>query len=106
MSVDLNSLKENIQSILQTANTTTASPDLSSGLTKRVKKVLKINPSRLSIQPSYFPFITIFIDSKDIELSDIARNQTTAKRTGTIEIKIMGSIWNNKIKTIFEDSLQ
>lgn len=103
MSVDLNSLKENIQTIFEVANTTTAATYLSNGLSNKVKKVFKLNPSRIPIQASHYPCITIFVDHKDIELADIARNQSTAKRKAEIEIKIAGAVWNNKITNLYQD---
>lgn len=97
MSIDLNNLKEQIQTILQTANTTTATRDLSNGLETRVQRVLKVNPSRIPIQSTWHPFVTIFIDSKDIELTDFANNQLTARRKSTIDVKIVGAVWNSSI---------
>jgi hypothetical protein len=90
MSLDLNNLKESIQGIFQAANTTTATRDLSSGLTDRVVRVLKVNPERIPIQATWIPFVTVFIDAKEIELTDFAVNQLTAKRKGKISVKVVG----------------
>lgn len=95
MSVDLNQLKESIQGIFETANTTTASRDLSSGLERRVQKVLKVNPARIPIQASFYPCVTIYIDSKSIQIQDIARTQLNAKRRADIDVKIVGAVWNS-----------
>jgi hypothetical protein len=97
MSVDLNNLKEQIQSLLQTANTTTASRDLSTGLETRVQRVLKVNPSRIPIQASWYPFVTIYIDAKDIELQGIAVNQQNAKRRADVSVKVVGAVWNSTV---------
>src|SRR3990167_2051134 len=97
MAVDLNNLKEQIQTIFETANTTTATADLSSGLETRVQSVLKINPARIPVQATWYPFVTCYIDSKEIELMDFAVNQTTAKRMAKIDLKIVGAVWNSSI---------
>ncbi len=97
MSIDLNNLKEQIQSIFQTANTTTASRDLSNGLESRVQRVLKINPSRIPVQSSWYPFVTVYIESKDVELVDFAVNQTSARRKTKIDLKVIGAVWNSSI---------
>jgi hypothetical protein len=97
MSINLNNVKEQIQTIFQAANTTTATRDLSNGLETRVKSVLKINPSRIPVQASWYPFVTCYIDSKDIELVDFAINQTSARRKAKIDIKVVGSVWNSSI---------
>lgn len=97
MSVDLNNLKEQIQSIFQTANTTTATRDLSNGLESRVQAVLKVNPSRIPIQANWYPFVTCYIESKEIELVTIAKDQLTAKRRCQVDVKIVGAVWNSSI---------
>lgn len=95
MSVDLNNLKEQIQTILLAANTTTASRDLSSGLVTRVNRVLKLNPGRIPVQASWYPFVTTFIESKSVLLQDMAATKATAKRRSEVEVKIVGAVWNS-----------
>lgn len=95
MSLDLGNLKTQLKSIFDTANTTTATSDISSGLTTRVQKVLKVNPARIPIQANYFPMITVFVDSKDIELKDFAGNQLMAKREATVSVKIVGAVYKS-----------
>lgn len=97
MSVDLNNLKEQIQTIFQAANTTTATRDLSSGLETRVQRVLKINPGRIPVQGNWYPFVTIYIDRKDVELTDFAKDQLTAKRKCDVDVKIIGAVWNSSV---------
>lgn len=94
MSLDLNSLKENIQSILQGANTTTATRDLSADLDRRVQRILKVNPTRVPIQADWYPFVGVFIDDKTIELQDFAGNQMNAKRKAAVSVKIVGAVCN------------
>lgn len=97
MSIDLNNLKEQIQTIFEQANTTTASRDLSSGLETRVQRVLKINPARIPVQASWYPFVTIYIDNKAISPEGIAVNQANAKRKSVVDVKIIGAVWNSTI---------
>ena len=97
MSVDLNNLKEEIQTILEDANTTTATVFLSEDLETRVQRVMKVNPHRIPVQASWYPFVSIFIDSKRINQQDIAATQLTAKRRAEIDVKIVGAVWNSTI---------
>lgn len=97
MALDLNSIKEQIQSVFQAANTTTASRDLSSGLTNRVQRVLKVNPYIIPVQADWYPFVTSYIDSKLVTLLDVCQNQMMAKRTGEISVKVVGAVWNNNL---------
>lgn len=98
--VDLNGIKTAIQDILSDANTTTGSPiDLSNGLTNRVQRVLTVNPELIPIQPSYFPCITMFYESKTVDLSTIAKDQLTGKRRSVIECKVVGIVWKDDMNT-------
>ncbi len=98
--VPLTSLKSSVQSILETANTTTGSPiDLSDGLVSRVQKVLQINVERIPIQPSFYPCITMFYDGKQVTLQDIAGSMLTGRRRAEIDLKIVGIVWIDNMNT-------
>lgn len=102
--VDFGNIKDQIKSVLDTANTTTASPiDLSSGLTKRVQKVLKVHPGKIGIQASFYPCVTMFVDQKTLQADTIARNQATAKRMAECDLKIVGMVWNPIMSSNLED---
>lgn len=103
MSIDLTNIKTQIKTILDTANTTTASRDLSLGMGSRVQKVFKINPAKIPIQASLFPCVTMFIQSKGISADTIAKNQATGKRKSQISIKIVGATWNSNFADITQD---
>jgi hypothetical protein len=63
--VDLNGIKTQIKVLLDSENTTGASIiDLSSGLanSKRVQKILKVNPEMIVPQASFFPLVTCYIE--------------------------------------------
>lgn len=102
--VPLTTIKSSLQTALETANTTTGSPiDLSDSLTTRVQKILQINVEKIPVQPSFFPCITMFYDSKQITLQDIAANQLNGKRRADIDLKIVGIVWiDNMNATNFE----
>ena len=95
--INLGTLKENIQTILQAANTTTASVDISSGLETRVQRVMKVNPARVPIQASFYPYVTVYIDRKEPKNTTISKNQATGKRKAEIDVKIIGAVWNSTV---------
>lgn len=102
----LNDIKENIQTMLYAANTTTGTPiDLSYGLSnsKRVKQVLKTHPEMIRPQASFFPLVTCYISDKEIVRMDIAKTQLASKRRAKVKLKIVGSIWNSNMTSIDED---
>lgn len=105
--VDLNGIKTAIRDTLLAANTTTASPiDLSSSLanSKRVAQILKINPEVITdIQASFFPLVTCYITDKPIKSMDIAKTQLDSKRRATVNVNVVGTVWNNNFSILTED---
>lgn len=104
--VDLNGIKTAIRDTLLAANTTTASPiDLSSNLSnsKRVTNVIKINPEMILPQASMFPLVTCYVTDKPIKSMDIAKDQLNSQRRATVNVNVVGSIWNNNFSSITED---
>ena len=98
--IPMGTIKSTIKSLLDTANTTTGSPiDLSDGLVNRVQKVLEVNVDRIPIQPSFFPCITMFVESKVVTLQDIAKNMLTGRRKAEVDLKVVGIIWLDDINT-------
>lgn len=104
--VNFAQIKENLRYFFNDANTTTANFDLSSGLDsgKRVKKIMSKHPGKLPMQASEYPYVSMFVDSKDIELKDMAGDQKRAKRHHMIRLKIVGGVWNNKMSNKKIDS--
>lgn len=103
---DLIGVKEAIQNLLLTANTTTATPiDLSANLAGgvRVREVLKVHPEMILPQASMFPLVTCYIINKPIKRDDIATNQLQAKRRASLQVDIVGTVWNDNISVIDED---
>jgi len=96
----MGAIKSAVQSILETANTTTGSPiDLSDALATRVKKVLQINVERIPIQPSFYPCLTMFYDAKQVTLKDIAGSMLNGRRQAEIDLKIVGLVWIDNMNT-------
>lgn len=104
--INIDTIKTNIKSILDAANTTTGSPiDLSSGLATRVSRVLKIHPGRIQIQPSHFPYVTMYISKIDIEQITMGQrgSQASALRQGVVTLDIVGCCYEPFFTDINED---
>ncbi len=98
--LNLNGLKVNVKSILDTANMVGGNPiDLSNGLITRVQKVLTVNVSKLPIQASLFPCVTMFFEAKKIVNTDIAKNLILGRRMADIDLKIVGLVWIDNMST-------
>src|SRR3990167_91756 len=95
-------IKEKIQAVLQAANTTTASVDLSRGMTNRVNQVLKVNQLRIYPQASSFPCVTIYTDRKDLAEQTIMGTQQ-GNRRADLKLKILGMSWNSNVASHDED---
>lgn len=92
MALDLNALKETLQTILGDANTVTATYDLSTSLATRVQRVVKLNPALINVQSNWYPFVSCYVESKDVELKDMVGTQLASKRQGDINLRIMGAV--------------
>lgn len=103
--IDLNSIKTEIKSILDAENTTTASViDLSNGLSERVKEVLTVNPEVIPIGAERLPAISIWIDSKSLDIETIAATQAQAKRKTKIGFKIAGIVYTSFVDDFRTDN--
>ncbi len=92
--VALGNIKTQLKSILDLANTTTGSPiDLSANMAQRVARVMKVNLAKIPIQPSFFPCLTMWYDSKSVELVTIARDLATGKRQAEFGMILAGMTW-------------
>lgn len=103
---DLNGIKSAIQTILTAANTTTASPVyLSNGLANSVtvKQILKTHPENIRPQASFFPLVTCFIPEKAIINEAMAGGQLNNRRRATVDVKVVGAIWNQNFTSADTD---
>jgi len=104
MTVNLSNIKTQLKAVLDTANTTTAAFDLSTGLSTRVQKVLKVHPGLIPQQASFYPWVTTFVDKKEVEHATIAKDQITAKRMGTVTMKVVGGVWEPTVSDVTADA--
>ncbi len=107
MAIDLTNLKAQFASILTAANTTTADYDLSTNMrdaaAHTVKNVYRVNPGKIPVQASTFPYVTIFNEDKDIDLETIAGDQLRGKRMATMRFSVVGSVWDNQTTYATDD---
>lgn len=102
--VGLYTIKENLKTLFNNANTTTASPvDLSSDLSKRVQKVLAVHPAAIPVQASHYPFVSCYIAEKPIKEDQIAKDQLNIKRKSTVSIDIVGGVFNQNLTDLTKD---
>jgi len=97
--LNLPGIKTQIKAQLDAVIATT----LSTNLSTNVEKILKVNPELIPIQPSFYPCVSVFHESKAISLLDIAKNQDNGKREGLIQIKIAGILWNDNFADVTGD---
>lgn len=90
----LTSLKTQIKTILDAANTATAAVNLSGGSSKVVAKVMKVNPLAFPIQASFYPLVSVYVDSKATRDDGIAKAQATARRKAKVTLNVVGAVWN------------
>jgi hypothetical protein len=103
MAINFTNIKTQFKSILDTANTSTAAYDLSTSLTRRVQKVLTVNPLKIPIQPSFFPYVTIYPDVKTVESVSMGIDQLTPKRMGSCGFSVVGAVWQQNISNVTDD---
>jgi hypothetical protein len=102
VAIDLNGIKSAIKNVLDTANDTGAAYDLSAGMSKRVQRVLKVNPLNVPMQASFYPFVTVFVQRKTINLDTMAGDQLKGRRTAEISFSVVGSVWEQTVPNVDE----
>ncbi|HLB42004.1 MAG TPA: LamG-like jellyroll fold domain-containing protein, partial [Gammaproteobacteria bacterium] len=100
---NLNYIIEQLRYVINVNNTTTASVDLSANLSTRVRQVMTVHPAMIRQQASHVPYVTCYVTAKDIEQREIAQNQASAKRKGTVKVEVAGCVWNDTFSTITSD---
>lgn len=104
MSLNIKGIKNSIKSVLDAANTTTASYDLSTSLTSRVITVSTISPNAYHFTADKLPAVSIWTNSKAISAPGIVKDQITAKREGLAKFFVAGFVWNSDFMDIYGDS--
>lgn len=93
MAVDISAIKTAFKSILDTANDTAASYDLSTGMSRRVKSVNTFNPERIFPEGNNMPSLFIWLMAKKVEQATINRTMATGKRKAELLFGIAGIVY-------------
>jgi hypothetical protein len=101
--INLQNLKTQMKTILDTANTTTASTDLSGSMSARIQKVLTLNPAKIPPQASFYPFVTVFVEGKELPETDMAVSLGRAKRLAKVNISVVGAVFHSAITSDLDD---
>ncbi len=102
--IDLNGILTNLKTILDTANTSGASPiDLSSDMSRRVQTVAMLNPQKINPDAPEFPFVTCYITGKTMTDNSIGKSQSMIKRKAVVDIDVVGAVWNDTFNTAQDD---
>ena len=106
MAINIAGIKTAFKSVMDTANNSGAAYDLSTGMSKRVQKVFMVNPAKIAIQASLYPFVTIALEEKPIEQATMAKDQTNAKRRSDLEFGVWAAVWENTLTDVTKDDAQ
>lgn len=80
-----------VKNALTSHNTTTASPDLSSGLTRRVQNIYIDDPEIVSIRQLTYPCVFVRLSNKDEDYASLgATGPTGNKKTATVVYDLIG----------------
>jgi len=102
--LDLNNIKDQVQTALADANTTTAATDLSGSLTTKIQRVMQVNPGRIPVQSTWYPFVTAFIQNKSVEHPMTNQSQSRTLRKSVVQLKVLGAVWNSTISDLNQDA--
>jgi len=96
-----------IKNALETCNTSTSTPDLSEGLTSRVKNVFISDPEIVSVKSVLYPAVYVRISSKQEEFSSIGGTGVTngAKKFADVTYDIFGLYQKNGAYTDYANVL-
>lgn len=103
MAIDLSGLKSDIRGLLDTANDTAATYDLSTGLSRRVKSVNAYNPEKLRPEGNEFPAVFIWTAAKRVNLETINVSLAGGKRKAEVLFNLAGIVWVPYTTTITQD---
>lgn len=103
MAVDITGLKGDIRTLLNTANDTAASYDLSGGLSKRVVNVNAYNPEKLEPTANELPSVYIWTAAKRVTLESINISLSAGKRKAEVLFSVAGVVWVPYTSTVTKD---
>jgi len=104
--LDIGALKDVIKDTLDTNNVAVGAPvaDLSANMSKRVQKVLTVNPEDIMPTANLMPAVCIYTASKTPRPRQIGMNQVAVKREARVVITIAGLVWNQNFQAnVYDD---
>jgi hypothetical protein len=93
MAIDITGLKTDIKSLLDSANVTAATYDLSEGMSRRVQQVNCYNPEKIMPEANIMPAIFVWTAAKKVNLETMNRTLATGKRKAEILYSVAGVVW-------------
>lgn len=103
MAVNITGLKTDIKSLLDTANDTAASYDLSTGLSRRVQQVNAYNPEKIMPEANILPAVFIWAAAKRVNLETINLSLASGKRKAEVMFSVAGAVWVPYTTTVTQD---
>lgn len=91
--VDIKGIKTAIKVLLDTANTTTASINLSDNLADKVVKVGTFSLEKLFLNANEIPGIAVYTDNKQPNQETIARSMASGKRGAELNLFVAGAVY-------------
>ena len=104
MAVNISDIKTQFKSIMDAANIVGATYYLSTGMNKPVNKVFKVNPLKIPITATKYPYVTIYSDIKDIQQTNINTTFKIAKFGANLSMLVVGGVWETKVTNETEDN--
>jgi hypothetical protein len=65
-----------------------------------------VNPAKIPIQVSHFPYVTVSLEEKPIELQTIAKDHATGKRSSDLEFGVWAAVWETVLTDATNDKAQ
>lgn len=93
MAINIGGLKTSIKTLLDTANNTAASYDLSGSMSRRVQYVNTYNPEKIMPEAHILPAVFIWAAAKKVNLETINLSLASGKRKAELLFSIAGIVW-------------
>jgi len=93
MAINIGGLKSGIKTLLDAANDTAATYDLSEGMSRRVQYVNTYNPEKIMPEAHILPAIFIWAAAKKVNLETINLSLASGKRKAEVLFSIAGIVW-------------
>jgi hypothetical protein len=93
VAIDISTLKGTVKSLMDTANDTVASYDLSTGMSRRVQYVNTYNPEKIMPEAHILPAVFIWAAAKKVSLETINMSLASGKRKAELLFNVAGVVW-------------